>query len=148
MGAAYLMDISDMDRKITISAKNSLLFNGNQPWRKRDTVRVFDVTMGSFDGAEDCDLVGLFIQSQLNELNLNSGLYRDDGLWGTVVTKRQNEGLKKRICDLFRKNGFKIIIEPNLKITDFLAITLDLNTGNHKLFLKPNNNLLYVNIHS
>ena len=42
----------------------------------------FDVTMGSYDGAEVCEFVGLFILNGLsNEYGKESiGLYRDDGL--------------------------------------------------------------------
>ena len=38
--------------------------------------------MGSFDGAEICELVGLYIQSNLENIlpKSNFGLYRDDGL--------------------------------------------------------------------
>ena len=36
--------------------------------------------MGSFDGAETCELVGSFLLSQFQHLNINVGLYRDDGL--------------------------------------------------------------------
>ena len=42
----------------------------------------FDVTTGSFDGAELCKLVGIYIHSLLTKL-INKetlGLYRDDGL--------------------------------------------------------------------
>ena len=55
-------------------------------------LELFDVTMGTFDVAEICELVGLFILykfQQLNKIN-NFGLYRDDGLavvtleWSTV----------------------------------------------------------------
>ena len=42
----------------------------------------FDVTMGSFDGAEICELVGLYILHLLgDQLGVdNVDLYRDDGL--------------------------------------------------------------------
>ena len=38
--------------------------------------------MGSYDGAEVCELVELFLLNELNELfgKDNVGLYRDDGL--------------------------------------------------------------------
>ena len=53
----------------------------NQSWSKRNTDSVFDVTMGSFDGAEVCELVGLFILNSLQErFGENVGLYRDNGL--------------------------------------------------------------------
>ena len=40
------------------------------------------VSMGSFSGAEICELVGLYIQSKLEKIlpKSNFGLYRDDGL--------------------------------------------------------------------
>ena len=43
---------------------------------------MFDVTMGSYDGAEVCELVGIFILNILAKLfgKSNVGLYRDDGL--------------------------------------------------------------------
>ena len=47
--------------------------------------------MGSFDGAEACELVGLFLLSQLSHTNLNVGLYRDDGLAVTALKPRQAE---------------------------------------------------------
>ena len=40
-------------------------------------VDLFDVTMGSYDGAETCELVGTYIPSAIN--NMIIGLYRDDG---------------------------------------------------------------------
>ena len=43
---------------------------------------LFDVTMGSFDGVNTCDLVGLYLLDKLSNLirRENVGLYRDDGL--------------------------------------------------------------------
>ena len=45
--------------------------------------------MGSYDGAEVCELVGLYILDELSKfLNKNDvGLYRDDGL---IVLKNKN----------------------------------------------------------
>ena len=47
---------------------------------KKDNDGMFDVTMGSFDGAEACELVGLFILNDLaNKYGTNNiGVYRDD----------------------------------------------------------------------
>jgi hypothetical protein len=36
--------------------------------------------MGSLDGAEVCVLVGLYLLSQLSDINLDIRLYRDDSL--------------------------------------------------------------------
>eukprot|EP00794_Sanderia_malayensis_P017157 gene17157-biopygen14763 len=45
-------------------SRKSLLFNDNNAWVKKDN-RNFDVTMGSYDGAEVCELVGLLILNKL-----------------------------------------------------------------------------------
>ena len=47
-------------------------------WIKKSGDSNFDVTMGSFDGAKLCELVGLFILYTIaNEYGLNTaGLYR------------------------------------------------------------------------
>ena len=67
------------DERNIIHAKNSILIHKQQPWQKKGNT-TFDVTMGSFDGAKTCELVGSFLLSQLQHLNINVGLYRDDGL--------------------------------------------------------------------
>ena len=85
--------------------------------------------MGSYPGAENCDLVGLFILSKLSALNFNCGLFRDDGLGVSMLTKRQNDGLKKQICEIFRQCELKITVECNSKVTDFLDLTLELDSN-------------------
>ena len=52
--------------------------------------------MGSYDGAETCELAGSFLLSQLQELNINIGLYRDDGLVISDTTPRDTENIKKK----------------------------------------------------
>ena len=48
------------DFSIIQHARKSLLYNKEIPWQKKDT-NLFDVTMGAYDGAEVCELVGLFL---------------------------------------------------------------------------------------
>ena len=59
--------ISDSDIRIVKHARKSLLFYNQQAWTKRNNTTTFDVTMGSFDGAEVCELVGLFILKTLEK---------------------------------------------------------------------------------
>ena len=66
------------------------------PWRKIKSD--FDVTMGSFDGAETCELVGLFLLYQLTHLDVNVGLYKDDGLATCTKTPKQVEAVKNKKC--------------------------------------------------
>ena len=77
--------------------------------------------MGSYDGAETCELVGSFLLSQLQDLNINVGLYRDDGL---AIT-RDTENIKKEICRIFNNNGLRITIEANKQIINFLDVTFN-----------------------
>ena len=61
---------------------------------------IFDVTMGAFDGAEVCELVGIFLLSQLTSTyeKKDIGLYRDDGLAVFENTSGlPAEKIKKRI---------------------------------------------------
>ena len=76
----------------------------------------FDVTEGSFDGAEICELVGLYPLNQLKDIITNGsfGGYRDDGL--AVVTKYsrpQMDRLRKNIIAFLKQHGFQNTIEIN-----------------------------------
>ena len=51
--------------------------------------------MGSFYGAKTCELVGLFLLSQLTNLHVNVRLYRDDGL-ATCTTPQASRRDKKK----------------------------------------------------
>ena len=71
-------------------------------------------------------------------------MYRDDGLGAFKESPRQIEQIKKQICKTFSDNSLKITIEANKKVVDFLDVTLDLNKGAYKPFIKPNKTPLYV----
>ena len=110
-------------------ARKSLLFNKDGTWVKKGDDTLFDVTMGSFDGAEICELVGLYLLDKLSSLigRNNVGLYRDDRLAainsssGPVLDK-----MRKNIIALFKNEGLSITIETNLFETDFLDVTFNL----------------------
>ena len=65
-------NISNEEINIITHAKRSLLFQQSTPWCKRSNSKL-DVTMGSFDGAETCELIGLYMLSQVSHLNINIG---------------------------------------------------------------------------
>ncbi len=78
--------------------------------------------MGSYDGAEICGLVGLFILNKpyMNKLGQkfgkeNIGLYRDDGL---AIMKSKSARLadktRKELHKCFEQFGLKITAEANL----------------------------------
>ena len=68
-------------------ARKSLLFNKDGTWVKKGDDALFDLTMGSFDGAKVCELVGLCLLDKQSSLigRENVGLYIDDLLLLIVV---------------------------------------------------------------
>ena len=92
--------------------------------------------MGSYDGAQVCELVGLYLLSQLTHLtNFTPGLYRDDGLGYTSASVKQQSKIKDEITKIFAANNLKITCDINRSSVNFLDATLDLQTSifNHSL---------------
>ena len=134
--------ITDEQVHIIKHTKKTTLYKDGEPWCKKTSN--FDVTMGSFDGAEFCELVGLFLLSQLQYLNINVGLNRDDGLAVTNQTPRNTDKIKKEICKIFKENGLSITADVNKKVVDFLDVTLNLSTGLYQPYHKPNSKINYI----
>ena len=141
--------ISDDEKEILIQSKQSLLYTSDSHWSKKGGSN-FDNAMGSYDGAECCDLVGLYMLSELYRqgLNVDLGLYRDDGLAVSGGTPQQVERIKKDICATFNENGLNVTVSANLKVVQFLDVEFNLSEESFKPYLKPNQNPLYVNINS
>ena len=66
--ASEHVNISANERQAVINSKHSLLFNKGQPGEKRNSTSNFEVTMGSYDGAETCELVGCYLLSQRKQI--------------------------------------------------------------------------------
>ena len=89
---------ANKDHKIIIHAKRSLLYHQNWPWAKKGTADTFDVTMGSYDRAETCELVGLYMLSLLAQKFKNQvGLYCDEGITICKAKPRQVEKNKQKV---------------------------------------------------
>ena len=107
--------------------------------------------MGSYDGAELRELVGLYLLDLLTKEfgKQNIGLYRDDGLsCFENISGPDSEKIKKKLFKIFKSNGLSITVECNLIVTDFLDVTLDLKSVTYCPYRKPNNKLFYINKHS
>jgi hypothetical protein len=103
--------------------------------------------MGSFHGAEICELVGLLILHKLSErFNITDfGLYRDDGLM--VIDKRPRRYMDKcagMIRSTFENLGLKVTIEGPATKVDFLDITMDLLNDRYEPYQKNNSNPRYI----
>ena len=152
--AAEHADINKNDFEVIFHARKSLLFHSNQPWIERDS-DTFDITMGAYDGAEmgayDCEPVGIIMLSLLRKKHSSNiiGLYRDDGL--SVfrnISGQQAEKHKKNNSKIFKDRSVQIIIKCNLKIVDYLGVTLNLNDGTYHPFHKPNEETTYIHVES
>ena len=112
-------------------SRKSLLLSKNEIWIKKKDNPNFDVPMRSFDRAELCELVGLYLLNILKSefVGKNIGLCRDDG-FSCFENKSgpELEKIKKNICKIFKDNGLNIIIETNLHITGYLDVTFNLKT--------------------
>ena len=131
-------------------ARKSLLFNKHEIWVKKDNSS-FDVTMGSFDGAEICEIVELYLLNKLSNLlgKVNVWLYRHDGIAAinsccAPVLNRT----RKKIITLFKKEILNITIETNIAEINFLDVTFNLVTEKYLPYRKPNSNPLYINAKS
>lgn len=136
---------------IIMHARKSLLFENGRAWQKKEKDGTFDVTMGSFDGAEACELVGAYILSKLAPFfnQGDVGLYRDDGL--AILRNASGhtaDKTRKDITELFKSFGLRITISINHAIVDFLDTTFDLSSGTYRPYRKPNDTPLYVSTQS
>ena len=126
------------------------MFDQNNIWIKTENEE-FDVAMGSYDGAEICELVGLFLLNELSKHFEKSeiGLYRDDGICCFInQSGPQMEKRKKKICKIFRDNSLTITTECNMIVTDFLDLTLDLKNEKYCPYRKANSDPLYIHANS
>ena len=140
--------ITEEEREIILHSKRSVLYFKGTPWVKQEDPD-FDIGMGAFDGAECCDLVGLYLLSQMQHLNIAIGLYRDDCLAISSLTKRQNQLVLQELHRIFNRNGLKIPgAEANRRVVDYLNVTMDLSTGSFKTFAKEGDTLAYVDSRS
>ena len=131
--------------------RKCLLIFSNETWKKKSTESCFDVTMGSFDGDEICELAGLYIQSNLENIlpKTDFGLYRNDGsILLRNLNVQQMDKKEKTIIKIFKDIGCSIDIQTNLKEVDFLDVTLNLQNGTYHPYKKPNYKLLYIHLSS
>ena len=79
----------------------------------------------------------------------NQGLYRDDGLIiRDDCMPRKGDMIRKKLHQLFNKFGFKLDIQTNLKIMDYLDVTFNLHNGTVSPWRKNNKYSCYINVGS
>ena len=81
---------------------------------------------------------------ELSHLPIKAGLYRDDLLSVSSLSAREVEKTSQKMRDIFRSHGLGLKIEANLKVTEFLDVLLDLKSGTHRAWVKPEQVIHYV----
>ena len=145
--ARTLVEVTEEEVEVINTTKKALLYSEGQPWTKRGE-QAFDIPMGSFDGAECCEAVGLYLLHLLQETGVDLGLYRDDLLGVTKLKGRPLDRMRQRIQAIFEENGLKVIGTVGLEATDFLDIFLDLRAGTYRSFVKEGDLPIYVHSQS
>ena len=103
--------------------------------------------MGAYDGTEVCELVGIYLQSLLGEKynKTDFGLYRDDGLAVfRNVSGPQSERIKKEFQRIFKENHLDIVISCNMKVVNYLDVTMNLSDATYRPYHKPNDEIMYI----
>ena len=116
--------------------------------KRRD---LFDLAMGAYDGIEVCELVGTFLLEKISEIcnKGDIGLYRDDGL--AVFRNKSGthlEKIKKKLQRLFKEYDLEIIAESNLKVVNYLDVTLNLKDSTFRPYHKPGDQMQYIHTES
>ena len=134
--AKLYTSITQEELDIILHARKSLIFSKSKPWEKTVDESLFDITMGNYDGAEICELVGLFILSIFGKVYgiQNVDLCRDDGLVClNMISGPASDKIRKDIIRTFWENfGLKITMTTNLKTVNFLDVTLKQCTGKYQ----------------
>ena len=144
--ASEYIYISKCDIDVINHARNTLLLDESHTWTKKQGC-LFGVSMGAYDGAEVCELMGTYMLNVLSKTysKNNFGLYCDDGL---AVLKNKSgpqlEQVKKNFQKIFKEHGLDIIMQCNMKVVNYLDVPLNLNDGIHKPYTKPNNEIKYI----
>ena len=110
--------------------------------------------MGVYDGAEVCELIGIFLLNLLGRqyVTKNIGLHRD---YGFSIIKNcsdpQMEKIKKQLQKVCKNNGLDVFIECSMKIVNYLHVTFNTNDGTYRPYQKHNiidNIIQYVHVES
>ena len=95
--------ITRKDVEVIFHARKSVLYNNGEPWVKKEGGS-FDATMGAYDGAEVCELIGIYMLYLIGKKydSKNIRLYRDDELAVLEnVSEPVSEKVKKKTFTIF-----------------------------------------------
>ena len=131
-----------------MAARKSFLFDGKDVWVKKVNAH-FDVTIGAYDGAEACEIVGLYLLNKLTKIYQifkpeEIGIFRDDGLSVMRGSGPEKDKKRKEIIRIFKEENLNITWEINIKKVQFLDVLLDPDSESYRPYHKINSKLIYV----
>ena len=94
---------------------------------------LFDVTMGAYYVAEVCELAETFSLASVYIMTT-----------GCQYLKTQLERIKKSLENAFKDFGLEIVAESNLRIVNYLDVTLNLNDGSFRPCDKSDDIIQYI----
>ena len=146
--AKVYYDFTYDELEMIMHSRKRTLFWQDSTWVKKGADEDFDIPVVCYDGAEICELAGIYIQNKLCMLmnKKNFGLYRDDGL-GVLRNTSEPEADRKHKCiiKIFKECGLCISCEVCKKIVDFLDVRFNLNKHTYEPYRKPNNEPVHIN---
>ena len=109
--------------------------------------------MGSYDGAECCETIGIYVLYHLTSTKKlfspsSLGLYRDDGLAIIRGPGAAQVQLQKEVIAAFKELGFSITTEIGQTSAEFLDVVFDLKSGEFRPYRKPNQVIRYIGVDS
>ena len=99
--AKHYISITNKDIKAIFHARKFLLYYNDEPWVKKGESNL-DVTMGAYDEADVCELIGIFMLSLLSKhiIMNHIGMYRHDSL---TILKNTSGPEAKKLKKKFQK---------------------------------------------
>ena len=138
--------------EIIMHSRRGVLWHKNEVWVKKQDPD-FDISMGSYDGAECSEICGLYLQYSISEVHkvlpkTDFGLFRDDGVGMTRGGGPTADKKRKDIVKVMKSEGLNITGDCNLKSINFLDVNMSLNPNEHKPYVKPNSEIEYLDTRS
>ena len=143
-------EVTEEEIEIILTSMKTVLSDNRRSWVKSH-VDNFDVPMGGLWFGSGSRLSGdLYPRYAGSYCQLQQvGLYRYDAIiYIPDSNGPKTSSIQKKIVRAFKLLGFRIQIALNLKIVDFLDVTLNLNNGTLKHFSKNDSAPRYINISS
>ena len=144
------IDITEDEENVLLKSKIQMARAFGRNWVKKTSS--FDNSMGSPDGCEICEYVGLYLLCRLKEVaslrDITIALYRDDLILAMDVNGFDMNQVKSRITKIFAEEKLKMTDWQEGVSLDYLDVEFDIQNDSYKPFKKPNAKTLYINPHS